>query len=169
VTVDGCQQRAAKSSLDPHQTSRKPATTKKQSALEESLARLHDGHLVGVRVDDGSVSLECRHLTGEEQTIVIGGVEEMCCSNFRQGNIILNVEILHSMDALRALSEQLVEALAHSTRSEHVEAHVARYRAKELSAAIRYFVLGSSYGADVVVAFSGSVTLLRVTRRSLEE
>lgn len=139
---------------------------KEKTALESALDRLHDGHLVGVRVENRLVTLECRRVDRAAITIVISDVDDMYCTNLRNGNIILEALVLPRIDDVIELSVELVQGLCQSQSPARGAQYVERMRLAEQKHAMTYFVLGSSYGADLVVASSGDVSSIRIEAAS---
>ncbi len=75
---------------------------------------LHDGFVDGVRMaDDKTAVLSLRDIRGQRFTMQLIGVERLVCDDFRQGNIILSIEIVSgmapNMDALGSLFHLLPE------------------------------------------------------------
>ena len=119
----------------------------------EILASLHDGQLYGIRNAEGrSLTLCCRRVDGAEVVITITGVDDLCATNFRTGNIILFAEAFP--DAGR-LDDAMLRSLAQSDRKELVAAYMDRLKRAEKKS--KFFVVQSSYGCDLVAVFSGEV------------
>lgn len=58
--------------------------------------RLHDGHLLGIRIpEQGKIELDVSDRFGKQYRIELAGVVAFHASDFREGNIILNVIVLH--------------------------------------------------------------------------
>jgi hypothetical protein len=58
----------------------------------------HDGHVDGVLVAEGSASIFLRTVSSEKFTIVLRGVKSLVMNDFRQGNIILDLEWVDAMN-----------------------------------------------------------------------
>jgi hypothetical protein len=125
------------------------------STLQHLLGSLHDGYLVDIRVDGTLVTLECRRTDRVAIKILIANVDDMYCTNFRSGNIILDAETLSTIDDVLESSPELVEGLCQSRSPAQIMRYVEQMRAAEREHGMTYFVLGSSYGADMIVASSG--------------
>jgi hypothetical protein len=118
---------------------------------------LHDGHLVGISVADRNVLvMSCRPLGRPVMHLRVTGLVDLCANNFRSGNIILSVDV---HDSVERLGDEAIRALAQSDRPEHLIAYRSRMRARDASNEVKYLVLESSYGCDLVAVFTGALTV----------
>jgi hypothetical protein len=123
----------------------------------DALPSLHDGHLLALSAEEeNAVTLVCKPLDGGKVSIRLNDVIDFCANNFRNGNIILSIDIHRSVEKLE---ERLIRSLAQSDRVEHVTAYRDRMRAKDASGGLRYFVLLSSYGCDLVGICAADITV----------
>jgi hypothetical protein len=58
----------------------------------------HDGYVDGVLVAEGSASIFLRTVSSEKFTIILRGVKSLVMNDFRQGNIILDLEWVDAMN-----------------------------------------------------------------------
>jgi hypothetical protein len=118
----------------------------------------HDGQLVAVSLQSRTIlRLKCTPLHGPSIVFEIGGIRDLCATNFRQGNIILDIHICQSIDQLDMLS---IQRLAHSETEADMTAYAHRMRQREATDSIRYLVLQCSYGCDVVIAYDGQISIV---------
>ncbi len=54
----------------------------------------HDGNLTGIRVQSDTAVLSIQPVAAEPYELWLLGVRELCCDEFRLGNIVLDVEFL---------------------------------------------------------------------------
>jgi hypothetical protein len=122
------------------------------------LRSLHDGHLVSLSLPSTEiVRFGCRPLGRAIVLFEISGVKDLCANNFRQGNIILSAEVRLSIDQVDSAS---LRALAHSTAEDDLASYVKAMHEHDAAGAIRYFILQSSYGCDLAVAYNGEVRIV---------
>jgi len=115
-----------------------------ESLSIELTRRLHDGHLEAVRVDgQRHAYLACRALDGSPCEIVLEGIVDLSCNNFRQGNIILDVTVSRTSDFISREEWALLCQTDDPGK-------VAQYRHRLETMDVHYFLLTSSYGAEVV-------------------
>lgn len=122
---------------------------------ETVFSLLHDGRLRSISVgDDRDVTLGCRDVNGASVTIRLNRVLDLCANNFREGNIILDVEV---HDSLEKLEEEAVRSLAQSDRPEHLRGYRERFQREGLTEELRVIVIQSSYGCELVAVARGEI------------
>src|SRR5216684_3670526 len=82
--------------------------SKKTDALLEP--NLHDGSLVSIGLlGEGNAELIVAELSGQRYRIVLDGVFDFLATNFRKGNIILDVTVIQGENVQMAHLESLVD------------------------------------------------------------
>lgn len=119
------------------------------------LDNIHDGRLKAVVVNeqDRTVRLDCVLVDGRKVWLTLSGVVDLCVNNLRVGNIILFAKVFDSAEHIGAAA---LAGLAQSRDS----ARQARYLdvlGMRGTAERRWFVLQSSYGADIACVFDGDL------------
>lgn len=112
--------------------------------------KLHDGFVDGIRLEgEGRVTVLLRTLGGERLIMDLIGVEAFACDDFREGNIILDVQIVsgiapneNSLDRLYGVPHNAAEQ-AHHDRHQLFLAHKIERIAKGLLSLV---AISPSYG-----------------------
>jgi hypothetical protein len=121
----------------------------------------HDGNLLGIQLAAGEAALSLKRVNGENYELTLNSLEALQMDDFREGNIIFEIEIING----RAPSAEALERLFvsphpgaaakyHDTHAQFLSSKVAKVEAGEATV-IR---ITSSYGADIV-AYCASATL----------
>jgi hypothetical protein len=120
-----------------------------------ALNSLHDGRLTSVAVSesDRTVQLQCSLVDGREVLLILNAVIDLSVNNMRLGNIILFAEVFGSADRVGA---EALAGLAQS-RDSGVQARYVEMLARRGATGPRWFVLQSSYGADIACVFDGDL------------
>ena len=112
----------------------------------DGLPDMHDGFFDGLWTSENkSVHLFLRTETGERSTIVLKDVERMNVSNFKAGNIILDVVLVDS----DVLTVEHIEQVYELSEPEKVQQLLKKARERGLSS----LEVNPSYGADCIVLF----------------
>jgi hypothetical protein len=118
----------------------------------DELPDMHDGFFDGLWTSENkSVYLFLRTETGERSTIVLKDVERMSVSNFKGGNIIFDVVLVHS-DMLTVEHIKQVYELSDTEKAQQL---LKKARERGLSA----LEVNPSYGADCTVLFRAAQIL----------
>jgi len=56
--------------------------------------RFHDGYVTGIRLRDGAATIYLREVSGGDYELLLEGLETLHVEDFREGNIILCVEVV---------------------------------------------------------------------------
>jgi hypothetical protein len=106
----------------------------------------HDGHVDGVFNNGSEVHVFLRDVSGEKFTLVLRGVEALQIMNFKQKNVILNVELLAPADLepaeVREIYQYKDEDLRGSTWDEWIQ--------KADQRALQAISISSSYGCKLI-------------------
>ena len=131
-------------------------SAKISKTLQDALDSLHDGDLVSIRVyaRKKQVDLECEPINGTRVRITLTGVADFCANNMREGNIVLFAQVF---DDLHQIGDAALAGLAHSDQAEHIKQYIHQWQTAV--SRNRFFLLGSSYGCDLVSAFGGDIEL----------
>jgi hypothetical protein len=118
------------------------------------LPAIHDGSLDGFWISENkSVHIFLRTITGERSTLVLNNVERMNVSNFRQGNLLFDLEFVEADKMTLALIEQVYEL--EGAQLEAAQRLLGNAQQRGLST----LMINSSYGAEGVVLFRGAEIL----------
>jgi hypothetical protein len=142
-------------------------------SLTGPLTGMHDGLLTSVAVSEGEAVLGLTHVDGRQFNLTLTGVEALSMNDFREGNIILELQVATGSDFegvglspgdVRATLEVLFtrphsEAAQkyHDDYDASLERQVERLEKGEM----RLVILDPAYGAELV-AYCASVELLDV-------
>lgn len=113
----------------------------------------HDGHLTGVVVDEGSARLSLKRANGDAWEVHLIGVDALKMDDFRQGNIVLSVEVTSGAAPEPGPFHRLFEAPHASAASKYHDSHrelISRKMATVEEGAATLFLLTPAYGADMV-------------------
>ena len=115
----------------------------------------HDGWLTSIAMaDDGkTASIGLRRFSGERFLLHLFAVELLLASEFRQGNIILDIVLAHGteprdMTAFRRLVGELHPDVATSERERHEAAIAGRLRDVTEGRCV-FLKIDASYGCDL--------------------
>jgi hypothetical protein len=121
----------------------------------------HDGNLLGIQLAAGQVALSLKRVNGENYELTLHSLEALQVDDFREGNIIFDIEVIcggaPSAEALESLFVSPHPSAAkkyHDTHAQFLSGKVAKVGAGEATV-VR---ITSSYGADIV-AYCASATL----------
>lgn len=117
-----------------------------------SQLNFHDGFVDGVLVEDHSARIFVRTVGGEKFTILLRGVMSLVMNDFREGNIILSLDLLDASN----ISDEALWNYYHRP----VDADPASLRSKFLrsieSEQLQALEIDPSYGATLVAIFKES-------------
>lgn len=108
----------------------------------------HDGYIDGVLVAEESASIFLRTVSSEKFTIVLHGVKSLVMNDFRQGNIILDLEWV---DAVNVSDSAILDYYSMPEGEVAVlrERWINEIKGRQLHA----FEISPSYGADLTAIF----------------
>lgn len=119
---------------------------------------LHDGRLVGITLPtEGTVELAVTEVGGKRYRIVLEGVTEFHATEFREGNIILDVTVTRGENVRLADLAHFGYAGQNLPRSEE---HLQRIHKRMLRESLYLVELNPSYGCHLV-GVARSVSVLR--------
>lgn len=132
---------------------------------QEDISDFHDQHMVSVSLDDDTGTLGFKDRFGARSEVTLHLVEALLMNDFRQGNIVLDLEILEGEDALGAEAGQLLAQLfpephtaapteVHDRHRALIAGRTARLRSREAV----LISISPSYGA-CLVAFCASISV----------
>jgi hypothetical protein len=108
---------------------------------------LHDGQITGISlIDGGTVHIQIRDVHGKAWKFVIEGVERLRCTEFREGNIILEASTLTN----ETPPAELICALYGIPLQEVPAFAIEKIRAIE-KGDLALFVISPSYGCELTV------------------
>ena len=130
--------------------------SKKTHALLEP--NLHDGTLVSIGLPrKGNAELIVAELSGKRYRIVLDGVFRLLATDFRQGNIILDVTVSQGENVQMGDLESLVDVGADGQRPEK---YVRAIHERVLGESLYVLELNPSYGC-YLIAVAKSVSIFR--------
>lgn len=108
----------------------------------------HDGYINGVLVAEESASIFLRTVSSEKFTIVLHGVKSLVMNDFRQGNIILDLEWV---DAVNVSDSAILDYYSMPEGEVAVlrERWINEIKGRQLQA----IEISPSYGADLTAIF----------------
>jgi hypothetical protein len=108
----------------------------------------HDGYIDGVLVAEESASIFLRTVSSEKFTIVLHGVKSLVMNDFRQGNIILDLEWV---DAVNVSDSAILDYYSMPEGEVAVlrERWINEIKGRQLQA----IEISPSYGADLTAIF----------------
>jgi hypothetical protein len=142
-------------------------------SLTGPLTGLHDGLLTSVAVSEGAAVLGLTHVDGRRFNLTLTGVEALSMNDFREGNIILELQVATGSDFedvglspgdVRATLEVLfTRPHPEAARKYHddYEAALERQMQRLEQGEMRLVILDPAYGADFV-AYCASAELVAV-------
>ncbi len=137
------------------------------------LTGFHDGNLESVTVGDGTAVFGLTHVDGRRFRLNLSGVEALAMNDFREGNIILELQVLSASDFgkaelsagdVRATLEALFPRPHADAAPEHHETYERFLQAQHErldQGAAKLVLLEPAYGADLI-AFCTSAELVSV-------
>jgi hypothetical protein len=109
---------------------------------------LHDGRLLGINIPvDGCVELTVQSLDGRQYRILLEGTREFWATDFRAGNIILDVTLARGREVRIADVEALACQFQGEVRSAE---HVQRIYERVLRESLFVLELNPSYGCHLI-------------------
>src|ERR1700754_935352 len=109
---------------------------------------LHDGLLNGVLVFDKRALIQATTVNGEPWTISLEGVSTLRVIDMREGNIILDCEVMET-------SEIAGDALEDLFRGNQRDTELAHWKEQIDSGARKLLLITPSYGATVIALAKG--------------
>jgi hypothetical protein len=124
----------------------------------------HDGYLTGISLGERSACLGLKTDTGERYELDLIGVHRLRADDFRQGNIILDLEVItgrappvsefnRQMERLDETPSADVAPSYHDARSSRIEKIFVQIVAGETTLVI----VNPTYGCDLVALCSSAV------------
>ena len=118
------------------------------------LPDFHDGLLTSLTVAEGGATLTLSHPGGRDWTIELQGVRHLRADNFREGNIIAELEIITGIAPPRSqvevLAERPHEGAAQTFHDEH-RAYVDHLVEQVSAGQLMFLSLNPSYGCELLV------------------
>ena len=139
------------------------------------LTGFHDGKLESVAVSDGTAAFGLAHVDGRRFRLNLSGVEALSINDFREGNIILELQVLSASDFekaglsagdVRAMLEVLFprpHANAAPNYHEAYDGFLQSQHERIDQGLAKLVLLDPAYGADLV-AFCASAELLEASQ-----
>lgn len=117
------------------------------------LPSFHDGLLCGLSVTETTATLSLVEVDGRRWSVELTGVRLLKADDFRQGNIVLDLELVTGEPPPRAWLEKLLPAPHPGVAAAYHDAH--RSHIEELEAgiaagALTFVVLSPSYGCELL-------------------
>jgi hypothetical protein len=125
----------------------------------------HDGLLTGIHMEDGFATLSIRRVDGTRWLVQMEGVEHLLATEFRQGNIISNFEVIAGLAPSRAWLEELLPAPHQNVAQTYHDRHrevLDRLGERIAGGDLNLVVVSPSYGCDLLA------TCCRVSASELE-
>lgn len=117
------------------------------------LPSFHDGLLCGLSVAETTATLSLVEADGRRWSVGLTGVRYLKADDFRQGNIVLDLELITGGPLPRAWLEKLLPAphpeVAAVYRDAH-RAHLDELEAGIAAGALTLVVLSPSYGCELL-------------------
>lgn len=115
-----------------------------------SLGMLHDGSIIGIQSSDGQdVMLTIRCDDSDAYELVFHSVRSFKCDNYREGNIILDVEEVGAEELARDL-RWLFAHTGEPPSEVRSDVLVGETKAKILSGKLKLVRINPSYGAEAM-------------------
>ncbi|WP_226018574.1 hypothetical protein [Novosphingobium sp. FKTRR1] len=118
------------------------------------LSHFHDGLLTGIVLGEQAATIFLRKSTGEDYTLMLSGLEVLQMEDFRQGNIILMIEVVSGqLPYLHSGFERLFVPPHPAAAEQYHQAHagvVARQASRIATGEASLVVIVPSYGADLL-------------------
>lgn len=116
------------------------------------LPSFHDGLLCGLSVTETTATLSLVEVDGRRWSVELTGVRHLKADDFRQGNIVLDLEVVTGEPPPPRWLEKLLPAPHPEAAAQHHDAH--RSHVDEVSAgiaagALMLVVLSPSYGCEL--------------------
>ncbi len=119
----------------------------------QSIPNFHDGYVTGLKVREGGATIYLRQVDGADFDLILEDLEALQIDDFRQGNIVSNVDIIAgrslSADFLGRLYEPPHPAAApqyHENHASFVKRQIERIERGEA----QLLMIVPSYGADLL-------------------
>lgn len=129
--------------------------------MSDRIPSFHDGYVTGLLFDKKRVTLLLTRVSGEAAELTLQSVEVFHACDVRQGNIILDIEVIRNEKPAPHVMKRLFGPPHPSAEQRHHDAYekvvAAKSAAVEAGSAIVVLVT-PSYGADIA-AFCASATL----------
>jgi len=129
----------------------------------------HDGYLISISVGDKRAALGFKKSDGSQYELVLDGVEHLCMDDFREGNIVMDLEVITGRDPagydndlrlarLFMAPHPNAEPRYHEAHASFLASRIERIKSGEAV----LVTVSPSYGAELV-AYCASVRLRAVT------
>jgi hypothetical protein len=133
--------------------------------MSSNVPRFHDGLVIGISVAEKSATLFLRQTNNEEYVLDLDGLEVLHMEDFRQSNIISNVEVVTlrapdgdvAFDRLFGAPHPTADPIYHEQYAAAVELQQNRIKSGET----KLLIVVPSWGADLL-AICREVTCRRV-------
>lgn len=117
------------------------------------LPSFHDGLLCGLSVTETTATLSLVEVEGRRWSVELTGVRYLKADDFRQGNIVLDLELVTGAPPPRAWLEKLLPAPHPGVAAAYHDAHRAHLDELEAgiaSGALTLVALSPSYGCELL-------------------
>jgi hypothetical protein len=115
--------------------------------------KLHDGYLLGLELDEGALRVRMRDIAGQAFTMRLKGLERLLSNEFREGNIIFDIQIVCGFKPDISYVRRLLGELHSSAGSPYREQHerAIEDRMQEVTEGkLTLVVIEPSYGCELV-------------------
>ncbi len=110
---------------------------------------LHDSKLTAIRLNQGSVEFIFKLVSGELIVAILDGVFRMCCNNFLEENIVLDMSIVTKRLVEKSELEQLLTPP--KAQLDKHDSYIKEVQDKILQGGLSFVELNNSYGCQAYI------------------
>ncbi|MBY0421218.1 MAG: hypothetical protein K2Q06_02860, partial [Parvularculaceae bacterium] len=95
--------------------------------MTPSIPSFHDGHLAGVALKDKVAIVSLRRSNGGEYELTLSGLKALHVADFREGNIVAQVEVISGREPNAAAKSEIMERLFPGQHPQAAQSYHAGY------------------------------------------